>query len=274
MLWRGALFTEDMSSIYACKHAETIENAVWQTSIFLLILSQRSFIVLYGPVCLSSTLRNIKKITWAQHCSKWQANALGISKKTLRVRTYIHRRLSCLQTTTVFTIYSFSMFDFFFFFFLFIITCHMRSLDYKSTWTNCLYISMHSCFLIYILFTDSKKGGKDQQHVFLSYVLFTFLGRGTESGATSICRVFRTCTPSRISVGLSKCVYSQWLQFKKKERSKKRRCSSQLHLWPELLHCVTTVYFFPFVWGCLSGGGLERLIYDVNCAVKGKANRG
>lgn len=166
MLWHGALFTEDMSSIYACKHAETIENAVWQTSIFRLILSQPSFTVLYGPGCLGSTLRNIKKITWAEHCSKWQANALGISKKTL-VRTYIHQRWSRLQTTIVFTIYSFSMFAFFFFFFfLFIVTCHMRSLDYKSTWTNCLYISMHSCFLIYILFTNSNEGEKDQQHCF------------------------------------------------------------------------------------------------------------
>lgn len=128
--------------------------------------SQPSFTVLYGPGCLGSTLRNIKKITWAEHCSKWQANALGISKKTLRVRTYIHQRWSRLQTTTVFTIYSFSMFEFFFFFPLFIVTCHMRSLDYKSTWTNCLYISMHSCFLIYILFTNSNEGEKDQQHYF------------------------------------------------------------------------------------------------------------
>lgn len=86
MPWHDAVFTEDMSSIYACKHAKTIENAVWQTSIFLLILCQPSFIILYGPVCLGSTLRNIKKITWAEHCSKWQANALGISKKTLRVK--------------------------------------------------------------------------------------------------------------------------------------------------------------------------------------------
>ena len=46
-----------------------------------------------------------------------------------------------------------------------------------------------------------------------------------------------------------------------------------------LLHCITQIYFFSpsfFVCTahqCLSTGGLERLIYDVNRAVKGKANR-
>lgn len=166
--WRPVYWT---SLIYACKHAETIKKQHdRQASSFS--SSQPSFTVLYAPVCLSSTLWNIKKITWAQHCSKWQANALGISKKTLRVRTYIYRRRSRLQTT----IYSFSVFDFFFFFsFLFIVTCHMRSLDYKSTWTNCLYISMHSCFLIYILFTDSNEEEKDQPHVSFHVFHFHFL---------------------------------------------------------------------------------------------------
>lgn len=175
MLWHGALFSEDMSSIYACKHAETIENAVWQTSIFLLILSQRSFIVLYGPVCLGSTLRNIKKITWAEHCNKWQANALGISKKTLRVRTYIPALKSftnhnCVHNLLFFHVWFFSLFS------LFIVTCHMRSLDYKSTWTNCLYISMHSCFLIYILFTASKEGGKGSCFPFMCVVYISCTG--------------------------------------------------------------------------------------------------
>lgn len=43
-----------------------------------------------------------------------------------------------------------------------------------------------------------------------------------------------------------------------------------------LLHCITQIYFSPFVCiahQSLSTGGLERLIYDVNRAVKGKANR-
>ena len=42
---------------------------------------------------------------------------------------------------------------------------------------------MHSCFRIYILFTDVNEGEEDQQHVFLSCVSFTFLGRGTDSGS-------------------------------------------------------------------------------------------
>lgn len=158
------------SFIYACKHAETIKEQ-YDRHASSFSSSQPSFRLLYAPVCLSSTLWNIKKITWAQHCSKWQANALGISKKTLRVRTYIYRRRSRLQTT----IYSFSVFDFFLFSFLFIVTCHMRSLDYKSTWTNCLYISMHSCFLIYILFTDSNGEEKDQPHVSFHVFHFHFL---------------------------------------------------------------------------------------------------
>lgn len=97
---------------------------------------------------------------------------------------------------------------------------------------------MHSCFPIYILFTDSNEGEKDQQHVFLSCVSFPFLGWGTESGAVSICRVYRTCTSNRISVGLSKCVvYSQWLQLKnlKKEvKKKKKRKNSFLQQVPSL----------------------------------------
>lgn len=43
-----------------------------------------------------------------------------------------------------------------------------------------------------------------------------------------------------------------------------------------LLRCITQIYFFFFVCiahQCLSTGGSERLIYDVNRAVKGKANR-
>lgn len=52
---------------------------------------------------------------------------------------------------------------------------------------------------------------------------------------------------------------------------------NRLCVWPVLLHCITQIYFFPpfvcIVHRSLSTGGLERLIYSVNCAVKGKANR-
>lgn len=147
--------------------------------------------LVYSPlwsVCLGSTLWNIKKITWAEHCSKWQANALGISKKTLRVKTYIYRRWSHLQTTTVFTIYCFfhvCLVFFFTFFPLFIVTCHMRSLDYKSTWTNCLYISMHSCFLIYILFTDSELGTEEKRinntFPFMCFICISWTGNRKRS---------------------------------------------------------------------------------------------
>lgn len=169
VLWHGALFTEDMSSIYACKHAETIENAVWQTSVFLLIPSQPSFIVRQGPVCLGSTLQNIKKITWAEHGGKWQANTLGISKKTLRVRTYIRRRWSRLQTTTVFTIYCFSMFDFFLFF---------SSLSLHAIWEVWItkvpeqIACILACIAVFLFTSYLQTRRKDQHQVFLSCVVY------------------------------------------------------------------------------------------------------
>lgn len=161
------------------------------------------------------------------------------------------------------------MFDFFLFFSLFIVTCHMRSLDYKSTWTNCLYISMHSCFLIYILFTASKEGGKGSCFPFMCVVYISWTGNRVEPHR------FAECSGHAHQIEYLLEWANVFIHSGYKKRSKKKPSfATQLHLWPVLLHCVTTIYFFPFVWGCLSGGGLERLIYDVNCAVKGKANRG
>ena len=111
-----------------------------------------------------------KKVAWAEHCSKWQANALVVSKKTLTAKTYIFEFWSCLQTIFVFTIYYvFSMFAFF------IITCHMRSLDYKSTWTNCLYISMHSC----LLFTSYLQTWTKNRGIYsmFSFMCFIYISR-------------------------------------------------------------------------------------------------
>lgn len=46
-----------------------------------------------------------QRVTWAEHCSKWQANALVISKKRLTAKTYIFQFWSCLQTIFAFTIH-------------------------------------------------------------------------------------------------------------------------------------------------------------------------
>lgn len=87
-----------------------------------------------------------------------------------------------------------------------------------------------------------------------------------------ICRVHRTCTWNRMFAWLNKgcCLFAI------AEKGMAQFCN-RLRLWPVLLHCVTKIYLFfpPFVCiahQCLSTG-LERLIYDVNRAVKGKANR-
>lgn len=147
----------------------------------------------------------------------------------------------------------------------------MRSLDYKSTWTNCLYISMHSCFLIYILFTDSKEEEKDQPHVSFHAFHFHFLDgeQKAQPYRFAECRGHAHQTEY-----LLEGANVLFINCGCKKGEKREFKSPFLRLWPALLHCVTTIYFFPFVSGCLSRGGWKRLIYDVNCAVKGKANRG
>lgn len=164
--------------IYACRHAETIKKQYdRQASSFS--SSQPSFIVLYAPVCLSSTLWNIKKITWAQHCSKWQANALGISKKTLRVSTYIYRRRSRLQTT----IYSFSVFDSFFFF--------LSSLSLHAIWEVWItkvpeqIACILACIAVFLftsyLQTRTKKRRINRTFPFMSFISISWMGNRKRS---------------------------------------------------------------------------------------------
>lgn len=57
------------------------------------------------------------------------------------------------------------------------ISCHMRTLDYKSTWTNCLNISMHSCEVFTSLFTDWKlrRGGSTNTVAFMWFIYISWM---------------------------------------------------------------------------------------------------
>lgn len=129
--------------------------------------------VIYGPFLPQPYLMKHKKDkqeTWAEHCSKWQANALVISKKTLTAKTYIFPVLKLFTNHS--RGHNLLCFHVWFFF---IITCHMRSLDYKSTWTNCLYISMHSClvFTSYLQTWTKKRGVYNT----CSFMCFIYISR-------------------------------------------------------------------------------------------------
>lgn len=132
------------------------------------------------------------------------------------------------------------------FFLVFIITCHMRSLDYKSTWTNCLYISMHSC----LVFTSYlQTWTKKRRRIYNTFPLmcFIYISRvENKKQPHTICRVHRTCTWNqnvsfvwRESVVLFLITESGIAQF-----------CNRLRLWPVLLHCITLICFF-IIWLCL-----------------------
>lgn len=155
----------------------------------------------------------------------------------------------------MFTIYSYAVFFSFLFSLLFIITCHMRSLDYKSTWTNCLYISMHSGFLIYILFTDSNEEEQDQQHISFHVFHLHFLDWKQKAETYRFAECRGHAHQKEYLLDWANALFIN-CGYKKKNIVQKTCSSSGLLFWPVLLHCVTTIYFSPL---CLSRGDLVKV---------------